>query len=124
MIETKQSPLNPARFSNKYDDAMTAVYRSCFNALRPGGFLVTVTKNMHRKGRLLNIALSTVNAAEAAGFETMEHIIALLCAVRADGLVGRPSFFQQRCVRAARLKGVPQYLVSHEDVLVFRKPAA
>lgn len=118
-----KSNLGHAR-GDRYDEAMTAVYRSCFDVLRPGGLLVTVTKNMHRKGRLLNIALATVNAAEAAGFETMEHIVALLCAIRGDGLVARPSFFQQRCVRAARLKGIPQYLVSHEDVLVFRKPAS
>lgn len=108
----------------KYVNEMTAVYRSCFDALRPGGLMVTVTKNMHQRERLLDVARATVDAAEAVGFETMEHIIALLCAVRGDGLVARPSFWQQRSVRNARRKGLPQYLIAHEDVLVFQKGQA
>lgn len=118
---TDRSNLGHARGA-RYQTEMAGVYRSCFDALRPGGLMVTVTKNMHQRERLLDVARATVDAAGSVGFQTMEHIIALLCAVRSDGLVARPSFWQQRSVRNARRKGLPQYLIAHEDVLVFRKP--
>lgn len=118
---SNRSNLGHAR-GDKYVEEMGEVYRSCFDVLRPGGLMVTVTKNMHQKGKLVDVARRTAEAAEASGFVLVEHIIALLCGVRNDGLVARPSFWQQRHVKAARLAGVPQYLVAHEDVLVFRRP--
>ena len=37
-------------------------------------------------------------------------------------LLARPSFFQLQQVRVARGKGIPMHLITHEDVLVLRKP--
>lgn len=104
-----------------YRQQMIGVYRSCFDALRPGGLLVTVTKNMRRKGRLIDLVSLTVELATSVGFGYFQHNIALLCGVQNDGLVARPSFWQTHHLRAARARGVPQHLVAHEDVLVFVK---
>ncbi len=39
----------------RYHAAMAAVYAQCFALLRPGGLLVTVTKNMRHRGRLIDL---------------------------------------------------------------------
>jgi len=100
---------------------MAAVYRTCHAILRPGGLLVTVTKNLRRKGRVFDLAAATVLLAERAGFAYLQHVVALLAAVRDGGLVARPSFWQLTQTRNARARGDPAHLVVHEDVLVFAK---
>lgn len=105
-----------------YRSQMLDVYAACFAALRPGGLLVTVTKNMRHKGRLVDLASTTVELATAVGFGYLQHNVALLCAVRGGSLVARPSFWQTTQVRHARSRGVPQHLVAHEDVCVFVRP--
>jgi tRNA G10 N-methylase Trm11 len=95
---------------------MADVYGACHAVLRPGGLLVTVTKNLRRSGRCFDLA--------AVGFTYHQHVIALLCAVRGSELVGRPSFWQLTQTRKARARGLPAHLVAHEDVLVFAKPEA
>jgi modification methylase len=89
--------------------------------LRPGGLLVTVTKNTRRAGRLNDLATTTVQLAHQAGFGYLQHIVALHAAVRHGGLVARPSFWQLIQTRKARARGEPAHLVVHEDVLVFTK---
>jgi tRNA G10 N-methylase Trm11 len=42
---------------------------------------------------------------------------------RREQLVGRPSFFQLDRVRKARQRGLPLRIITHEDVLVFRRVA-
>jgi modification methylase len=108
---------------DEYATAMAAVYAGCHNLLRPGGLLVTVTKNTRRSGRLLDLAALTVTLARAAGFTYLQHVVALHAAVRDSVLVGRPSYWQLSAVRAARSKGLPVHLVAHEDVIVMLKPA-
>jgi DNA modification methylase len=100
------------------------VLAGCAWLLRPGGLLVTVTKNTRRVGRLNDLATTTVRLAERAGFGYLQHIIALHAVVRDGGLVGRPSFWQLTQTRRARARGEPAHLVVHEDVLAFAKPAA
>jgi len=109
---------------NAYLAEMTAVYEACFAVLRPGGFLVTVTKNTRRGGRLFDLAGATVRLAHQVGFRYMQHVVALLAAVRDDGLVPRPSFWQLTQLRGAQARGWPAHLTAHEDVLVFVKPEA
>jgi modification methylase len=94
----------------------------CAQLLRPGGLLVTVTKNTRRAGRLNDLAAATIQLAEQAGFGYLQHLIAVHAAVRGGGLVARPSFWQLTQTRKARARGEPAHLVVHEDVLVFTKP--
>jgi SAM-dependent methyltransferase len=101
---------------------MAIVYAGCFQVLRPGGLLVTVTRNLRRKGRVFDLAGETVRLAEQAGYQYLQHVIALLAAVRASSLHARPSFWQLTQTRRARQRGEPASLLVHEDVLVFQKP--
>lgn len=106
-----------------YDTAMTAVYAGCHQLLRPGGLMVTVTKNTRRRGRMLDLAGTTVDLARAAGFNYLQHVVALHAAVRDSALAARPSFWQLTQQRHAARRGDPAHLVIHEDVCVFTKPA-
>jgi len=101
---------------------MATVYAGCFEILRPGGLLVTVTRNLRRQGRVFDLAGETVRLAEQAGYQYLQHVVALLAAVRASSLHARPSFWQLTQTRRARQRGEPASLLVHEDVLVFQKP--
>jgi len=105
-----------------YRRAMAEVYTQCHAVLRPGGLLVTVTKNMRRNGRMVDLVSITIDAARVAGFGYLQHNIALHAAVRDGDLVARPSFWQFDQTRQARQAGLPLHLIAHEDVLVFIKP--
>jgi tRNA G10 N-methylase Trm11 len=98
------------------------VLAGCTRLLRPGGLLVTVTKNTRQAGRLNDLVTTTVQLGEQAGLEYLQHILALHAALRHGGLVARPSFWQLTQTRKARARGEPAHLVVHEDVLVFVKP--
>ena len=65
-----------------YLAAMAEVYRACFEVLRPGGLLVTVTKNARLSGRLVDLAGNSVTLAREAGFSYVQHVVALHAAVR------------------------------------------
>jgi modification methylase len=102
---------------------MAAVYAARHTVLRPGGLLVTVTKNMRRRGRLVDLAAVTRRLAVDAGFSYLQHVVALHAGIRDSRLVGRPSFWQLHQTRRARAAGHPIHLVAHEDALVFRNSA-
>jgi hypothetical protein len=105
-----------------YRSAMADVYAACAAALKPGGFLVVVTKNL-RSGRALHdLAGATVELCQASGLLYWQHVIALHAAIREGELVPRPSFWQLSTTRKALARGERIHLVCHEDVLVFRKP--
>jgi DNA modification methylase len=106
---------------DEYRAAMAAVYSGCHAVLRPGGLLVTVTKNMRRHGRLVDLAAITRRLASDVGFGYLQHVVALHAGIRDSQLVGRPSFWQLSQVRRARAAGHPIHLVAHEDALVFHK---
>jgi modification methylase len=95
----------------------------CAWLLRPGGLLVTVTKNTRRVGRLNDLAATTARLAEQAGFGYLQHVVAVHAVVRDGRLVARPSFWQLTQTRRARARGEPAHLVVHEDVLAFAKSA-
>ena len=107
---------------DRYLAELARVYAGCFEVLRPGGLLVTVTKNLRRQGRVLDLATVTVQLATQAGFAYLQHVVALLAAVRDGDLHARPSFWQLTQTRKARARGEPCHLVVHEDVLVFARP--
>jgi modification methylase len=105
-----------------WQSAIAEVLAGCWWLLRPGGLLITVTKNTRRLGQLNDLAATTVRLAERAGFGYLQHILALHAAVRDSQLAARPSFWQLTQTRKARARGEPCHLVVHEDVLVFTKP--
>lgn len=107
-----------------YSGAMAEIYAACLTVLRPGGLMVTVTKNMRRGGRLVDLAGMTVALARRAGFVYLQHNVALLGAVRHGDLVAHPSFWQLRQTRLARANGHPVHLTAHEDVVVLSRPEA
>lgn len=106
----------------RYRTEMTAVYAGCHDILRPGGRLVTVTKNTRRTGQLLDLAALTTTLARHVGFRYDGHVIALLAAVRDGSLFARPSFWQRRHAHWCLDRAVPYHLTVHEDVLIFVKP--
>jgi modification methylase len=117
---TDRANLGHAR-GRRYRDAMAVIYTASAAVLKPGGFLVTVTKELRAGGALHNLAGNTIQLCEQAGLRYWQHVIALLATVRDDDLVARPSFWQRAQTRKALERGDPVALVVHEDVLVFRK---
>ncbi len=120
---TDKANLGHARGAS-YEAAMADIYAGCFALLRPGGVLVTVTKNTRRTGRTLDLAGVTSALARRAGFTYLAHVVALHAAIRDSALVARPSFWQTNQVRKARERGEPTHLLVHEDCLAFRKGTA
>lgn len=104
-----------------YLTAMAEIYAACERVLKPGGFLVVVTKDTRERGKLRNLAGNTITLCQSAGLDYWQHVIALLAAVRDDELPPRVSFWQT-LLRTAVARAERVQLVCHEDVLVFRKP--
>jgi hypothetical protein len=122
-LNYSHDPANLGRArGHSWRTGITEVLVGCAQVLRPGGLLVTVTKNTRRAGRLNDLVTATVQLANQAGFGYLQHILALHAAIRHGGLVARPSFWQLTQTRKARARGEPAHLVIHEDVLVFTKP--
>jgi modification methylase len=107
-----------------YLAAMADIYRSCATVLKPGGFLVCVTKDTRSGGggALRNLSCETMALCQDAGLLYWQRVIGLLATVRDGELVMRPSFWQTLHARRRRAKGDCTQVVAHEDVLVFRKP--
>lgn len=105
-----------------YLAAMADVYEACAAVLKPGGFLVLVTKDMRSGGKLHNLSGDTITLCENLGLNYWQRIIGLLATVRDSEIVMRPSFWQTLHARRMRARGERAHVVAHEDVLVFRKP--
>jgi tRNA G10 N-methylase Trm11 len=71
---TRSYSTDPANLGHargqRYLDAMAEVYATCATVLRPGGLLVTVTRNPRPQGRLFDLAAATVQLAQQAGLST------------------------------------------------------
>jgi modification methylase len=104
-----------------YLTAMAEVYRACAAALKPGGFLVLVTKDMRSGGALRNLSGETITLCQQLGLTYWQRVIALHATVRDTQLVMRPSFWQTLHTRRARARGEHTLVTAHEDVLVLRK---
>ena len=89
-----------------YCVAMADVYEACASVLKPGGFLVCVTKDMRSAGggALRNLSGETIALCEDAGLLYWQRVISLLATVRDSELVMRPSFWQTLHARAAARK--------------------
>jgi hypothetical protein len=101
---------------------MAEVYEASVAVLKPGGFLILVTKDMRSGGALRNLSGDTIMLCEGLGLRYWQRIIGLLATVRDSEIVMRPSLWQMLTVRRARTRGERTHVVAHEDVLVFRKP--
>jgi hypothetical protein len=88
--------------------------------LRPGGHVAVTARPYRRHGELIDIPGMVAFAGLAAGLTLVEELVALICGVRDGVLVPRASFFQMKNVRDAVAAGDPQWLIQHEDLLLFR----
>jgi len=107
-----------------YLDAMAEIYAACAAVLKPGGFLVCVTKDLRADGALRNLSGETIALCEDTGLLYWQRIVGLLATIRDGELVMRPSFWQMLYTRRRRALGDRTHVVAHEDVLVLRKPPA
>lgn len=102
--------------------AFGEILAACATLLRPGGIVAITTRPWRRDGILVDLPGAVIRLGASVGLEPFERNVALLCGLRDDRLVGRPSFFQLDNTRKARAKGVPLAIISHEDVIVMRRP--
>lgn len=100
----------------------TQILTGCAALLKPGGVVVVTARPWRKRGELVDLPSAVIAAGTAAGLVPVERAVALLAGVRDGRLVARPSFFQLAAVRKARAAGVPMHLITHEDVLVLRRP--
>ena len=103
-------------------DAAGELIAACAQVLRPGGLLVTVTGNTHNPGRLIDRAGNTVAAAQAAGLDYLQHIVAVHAVVR-DSALAAPLCASTGETGDASGPASRRHLVVHRDVLVFRQRA-
>jgi tRNA G10 N-methylase Trm11 len=99
--------------------AFTAILTGCATLLAPGGHIAITARPYRRHGKLIDIPAMVIAAGTNAGLTLVDRCVALIAGVRDGHLVPRGSFFQLRNVRAANAEGDPQWLVGHEDVLIF-----
>lgn len=94
--------------------AMRDVYSACLTVLKPGGFLVTITKDFVRAFERVRIMRGTVDACSDAGFS-------LRLWARATGAHG--GTWKRALNVKYRNEGKDDLVVDHEDVLFFQKEA-
>jgi tRNA G10 N-methylase Trm11 len=89
--------------------------------LRPGG-TVMVTARPYRRGHdLIDIPGMVIAAGTNAGLRLADRCVALLAGIREGRTITRASFFQQHNIRLAHAAGDHQWLIAHEDILVFTR---
>jgi hypothetical protein len=122
------NPHNLARGSHhRLLAGFTDILTGCLPLLRPGGIVAITTRPFRRHGHLVDFPGQVWEAAQDAGLEPLQRLIALLCGIKTDHLVPRASFFAMHETRRARQAGTPLHVVAHEDVLVLKlagRPAA
>jgi len=99
----------------------TQILTGCAAVLRPGGHVVVTARPYRRHGELVDIPGMVAAAGGPAGLVLVDRCAALIAGVRRGHLVPRGSFFQLRNLRAAQAAGDPQWLINHEDVLIFSR---
>jgi hypothetical protein len=88
--------------------------------LRPGGHVAITARPYRHHGELIDIPGMVVAAGINAGLRLYEECAALIAGIRDGRLISRASFFQQKNARAAIADGDPQWLLQHEDVVIFQ----
>jgi hypothetical protein len=100
----------------------TDILLGCLPLLRPGGIVAITTRPFHQHGHLVDFPAQVWAAAQEAGLEPVQRLVALLCGIKDDHLVTRASFFAMHETRKARAAGLPLHVNAHEEVLVLRRP--
>jgi tRNA G10 N-methylase Trm11 len=117
-----QLPTQPGRSRRPaFAHALAEILAGCQRLLAPDGFLVLTARPYRPSQELVDLPGQLEQLAADAGLELHERLVALLCALRGDRLVPRPSFFQLHRQRRGRTPRM--LLIAHEDVLVFTRPA-
>src|SRR5207248_8174613 len=98
----------------------TDILRRAVPLLRPGGVVAITTRPFRVDGELIDFPSLTLDAAISAGLDPVQRCVGLLAGLRDGKLVPRSSFFQLDYVRKLRDRGVPAWVIAHEDVLVLR----
>ncbi|MEU0558476.1 DNA methyltransferase [Dactylosporangium sp. NPDC006015] len=101
-------------------DGFIQILTGCAALLRPGGHVAVTARPYRHRGELIDIPGMVAAAGLAAGLTLVEELVALIAGVRDGVLVPRASFFQRKNVTEAVAAGDPQWLIQHEDLLVFR----
>ena len=107
------------RHHDELAEGFTQILTGCAAILRPGGHVAITARPYRHHGELVDIPGMVAAAGINAGLRLHEECAALIAGIRNERLVPRASFFQQRNVRAAIADGDPQWLLQHEDVVVF-----
>lgn len=105
-------------------DGFTEILSGCRRLLRPGGIVAVTIRPIRVRGELVDLPGQVLEAGRQAGLVAVDRIAALLCGLRGDRIVSRASFFQMHEARRARERGLPVHAIAHEDLLIFRAPAA
>ncbi len=104
---------------------MLGVYRELGKVLKPNGVVALVLKDPVKSGRIRALSSDTIGLMEAAGFELIEHIHAMLAQEWEEGHLfagmvrkrhEKKSFFKRLFERKR-----PDLRVDHESVLFFRR---
>jgi DNA modification methylase len=118
-----KNPHNLARGSHaRLLSAFTDILLACVPLLRPGGIVAITTRPFRRHGHLIDFPHQVWAAAQDAGLEPLQRLVALLCGIKDDHLVTRASFFAMHETRKARASGLPLHVNAHEEVLILRRP--
>jgi modification methylase len=118
-----KSPRNLARGSHdRLLSGFTDILVGCLPLLRPGGIVAITTRPFRRHGQLVDFPAQVWSAAQDAGLEPVQRLVALLCGIKDDHLVTRASFFAMHETRKARAAGLPLHVNAHEEVLILRRP--
>jgi tRNA G10 N-methylase Trm11 len=105
-------------------DGFTQILTGAAAILRPGGIAAVTARPYRRHGELVDMPGMVAAAGTNAGLRPHEECAALITAIRNGRLVPRASFFQQKNTRAAIAAGDPQWLLQHEDVILFQADAS
>jgi hypothetical protein len=100
-------------------DGFTQILTGAAAILRPGGIIAITARPYRHRGELIDIPGMVAAAGTNAGLRLQEEYAAFIAGIRDGRLVPRASFFQQKNVRAAIADGDPQWLLQHEDVVIF-----
>jgi tRNA G10 N-methylase Trm11 len=102
----------------------TAILTGCAAVLQPGGRVAVTARPYRRHGELVDIPGMVEAAGTNAGLHLVDRCAALIAGIRDARLIPHASFFQLKNVRTANAAGDPQWLLQHEDVLIFGLDAA
>jgi len=100
------------------------ILAGCAVFLRPGGHVAITVRPWREHAELIDLPSQILACGIHAGLVPVERCVALLARVAEHDLVARGSFFQRDFIRKQREAGLPLHLITHEDVMLFRRPGS